>query len=77
MNKKTIFLIILILIGVYFLGKGITGFIVSESCCFPPNCLEENLCKNIDYWADTKYISTLIGLIIFISVVFVKMFSKK
>jgi len=34
----------MILMGAFFLGTGITGLIISETCCFPPNCLEENIC---------------------------------
>lgn len=31
-------------IGVYLLGDGITGMLVSESCCFPPGCPADRLC---------------------------------
>ncbi len=45
MNHK-IFLptLLIFLLGAFLLGTGITGMIVSETCCFPPNCLEENIC---------------------------------
>ncbi len=33
------------IIGIYFIGSSITGYIVSETCCFPPNCQAENQCK--------------------------------
>lgn len=32
-------------LGVLFMGKGITGYVISESCCLPPNCAEENICS--------------------------------
>lgn len=38
MDWKVGLLIILSLVGVYFLGRGITGFMISESCCFGPEC---------------------------------------
>ena len=45
MNHK-IFLptLLLFLLGIFFVGAGITGMVISETCCFPPNCLEENIC---------------------------------
>ncbi len=47
MNYKTMLPIIMIAtLGMFFLGKGITGFVVSESCCLPPNCAEENICDS-------------------------------
>lgn len=39
------FIISLGIISIYFLGSSITGYIVSETCCFPPNCHHENQCK--------------------------------
>ncbi len=45
MNKKAVILLaILAILGVFFLGKGITGYVISQSCCFPPDCNEEDLC---------------------------------
>ncbi|RME53845.1 hypothetical protein D6783_00545 [Candidatus Woesearchaeota archaeon] len=38
------FAIVLVLAGVFLLGRGITGFVVSQSCCFPPFCSGENVC---------------------------------
>lgn len=46
MKKSTViaFLIIAV-IGVLFLGKGITGmFAISQSCCFGESCSPDNLC---------------------------------
>jgi len=45
MNKLILgALVLLMLSGVFFFGSGITGFVVSETCCFPPNCPVENQC---------------------------------
>jgi len=43
-NKLIIPLTILALIGLYFIGDNITGYVVSESCCFPPDCEPEDMC---------------------------------
>jgi hypothetical protein len=32
------------LAGIYLVGRGISGFVVSESCCFGPKCSYENVC---------------------------------
>jgi hypothetical protein len=45
MDKKILIGIVIALLGFYFLGTGITGFVVSQSCCFPPDCEQENLCS--------------------------------
>jgi hypothetical protein len=46
MNYKIVFpLVVLALLGLFFLGDGITGWIVSQSCCFPPNCPQEYMCE--------------------------------
>jgi len=33
-------IIILALAGLFLFGKGITGLVVSQDCCFPPDCYE-------------------------------------
>ena len=38
------FSVALLVMGVYALGPGITGDVVSQSCCFPPGCPAEYLC---------------------------------
>jgi len=43
-NKLVIPLIILALIGLYFIGSNITGYVISQSCCYPPDCEPENMC---------------------------------
>jgi len=45
MGKTMVFLAVIFLLGLVFLGRGITGMVVSQSCCFPPNCDKENICE--------------------------------
>jgi hypothetical protein len=35
---------LLLLIGAFLLGTGITGKVISQSCCFGPECPAEYLC---------------------------------
>ena len=52
---KIIFpLIVLALLGLFFLGDGITGWVTSQSCCFPPDCDEENLCPETQFLSTTQ-----------------------
>ena len=47
MNIKAFIPLLFILflcVGLFFLGKGITGYVASESCCFGPDCSPDNLC---------------------------------
>lgn len=45
MNKYSFFIISgILLMGAFLISGGITGMVVSQSCCFPPNCAAENLC---------------------------------
>ena len=37
-------IVLLFLLGSVFLGQGITGFVVSQSCCLPPDCAVEDMC---------------------------------
>ena len=39
----TIFAVLIVLL---FLGNTITGLVISQSCCYPPNCNEEQMCNN-------------------------------
>lgn len=45
MNYKIIIIICFALIGLFLLEVGITGFVVSESCCYGEGCNPENLCS--------------------------------
>ena len=45
MDRKLIIpLAALTLLGLFLLGNGITGMVVSESCCVGTGCSQENLC---------------------------------
>jgi hypothetical protein len=45
MNTKLVLLLVYFtLLGIFLVGSGITGKVISESCCFPPNCDRENIC---------------------------------
>lgn len=35
---------ILAIVGIYLLGSGITGMVISQSCCFGESCPSEYLC---------------------------------
>ncbi|MBN1644604.1 hypothetical protein JW851_01010 [Candidatus Woesearchaeota archaeon] len=61
MNKTAFLFIIIAILGVYLMGKGITGLVVSESCCFPPDCDDANLCD-----AATESFSRPLGSYFFI-----------
>ncbi len=62
------------LIGMIMIGSSLTGYVVSESCCFPPDCAPENLCRaaNIEYPAMNASINketqiSLLGFILLVS----------
>lgn len=44
MESKLILLGIFALFGFFLLRGGITGNVISQSCCFPPSCAPENVC---------------------------------
>ena len=44
MKHKLIILGILALLGVFLIRGGITGYVISQSCCFGPDCASEDLC---------------------------------
>lgn len=70
---------ILIIASVFLIGGGITGRVISQSCCFPPNCEPENVCDAAkssylespmgveDEFA--SYITTLTGLFILLGAI--------
>ncbi|MFH1770715.1 MAG: hypothetical protein ABH828_04100 [archaeon] len=67
-NGLAIILVIMAISGVYFLSSGITGEVISQSCCFPPDCPEEYLCEaatphleNPESW--NNYATGYIGLL--------------
>lgn len=44
MRNKLILLALFILFGIFLLRGGIIGLVISESCCFGPECAPENMC---------------------------------
>jgi hypothetical protein len=59
MKKIIIILLILIfLTGLFLLGKGITGNVVSQSCCYPPPCEPEYYCDTIKKAENLNIIKT-------------------
>lgn len=44
MRNKLILLGLFALLGVFLIRGGITGYVVSQSCCFGPDCAPEDLC---------------------------------
>ena len=44
MRHKIILLALFILFGIFLLRGGIIGLVISESCCFGPECASENMC---------------------------------
>ena len=43
-QEKYLLTIILIMFSLVLVDKGITGMVVSQTCCLPPNCDAENAC---------------------------------
>jgi len=43
-HEKYLLTIILIMFSLVLVDKGITGMVVSQTCCLPPNCDAENAC---------------------------------
>lgn len=71
MEHKLLFpLLILALAGLFLLGKGITGFVVSQSCCFPPDCDEENLCDSARQPDDVRNLYFGSGIVAIVVVTF-------
>jgi hypothetical protein len=71
-HKQLIVLIAIALAGMFFLTKGFTGLVVSQTCCFPPDCSPENLCDNAKEIGTGEYISVYLalgGLLFLISII--------
>ncbi len=77
--KVLLGVIILILIGFLFLGKGIEGLVISESCCFPPDCEAENQCMLRQEELGVKEFLNFVyaGAIIFLSLITYFLIYKK
>jgi len=72
MNYKIIIIVCLALIGLFLLEVGITGFVVSESCCYGEGCNPENLCsvfKEQPKSFDNDIKIALIGLVVLVCAV--------
>ena len=41
---QVILFVLFLLAGLFFVGQGITGLVISQSCCFAPNCTPEDVC---------------------------------
>ena len=44
---KIALLLAFTLLAAFLLKEGITGWVISQSCCFPPNCPLEDVCSSI------------------------------
>ncbi|MBD3361598.1 hypothetical protein GF358_02270 [Candidatus Woesearchaeota archaeon] len=59
MNKTIIITILVAILGIYFIGTGMTGLVVSQSCCFPPDCDKANMCDAAQETFNTPFGSYL------------------
>jgi len=70
MGLKTIapvFVLFVFCLGLFLFGKGITGSVVSQSCCFPPDCTADNLCDSSDTSAENAGIMGLGVILVLVS----------
>ena len=44
MKNRLLIPLVIALVGFFLIGGGITGYVVSETCCYPPDCEPENMC---------------------------------
>ncbi|MBI2548008.1 hypothetical protein HYW21_01525 [Candidatus Woesearchaeota archaeon] len=44
--ERHISLLIVALFGLFFLGRGITGYVIAKDCCLPPYCAPEDRCPS-------------------------------
>jgi|GEM_PF-2372441 len=76
-------IVIALCVGVYFLGEGITGLVISQNCCFGDSCALENQCQNQPVMESPTHLSpredfTLATtLILFSSIIFINLYQKK
>lgn len=73
MDRKIIIILIFAVLGLFLLREGITGFVaIGETCCFPPNCDEEDTCSisEIEQFSPAKLYIGVVGslMIIILSV---------
>ena len=77
MDKKTWIFIAIALAGVFFLGEGMTGFVVSQTCCFPPNCPGEELCTTGSTQPLNMILPEIFGLVLIANAIFLVNRHKK
>ena len=44
MKNRLLIPLVIALVGFLLIGGGITGNVVSQTCCYPPDCEPENIC---------------------------------
>jgi len=44
MRARIILVALITFAGLFILSQGLSGMVVSQTCCFPPNCAPENRC---------------------------------
>ena len=69
MNKLNfLFIAGILLFGAFLLGGGITGMVVSQSCCFPPNCNIENMCAFAESASSISADSAIVYMFVFAAI---------
>ena len=81
MSKKVMIILTIAILGLFFLKAGITGFVaIGQTCCFPPNCDEENACTldEIESFSPGRLFTGVIGalMIMILSVYLIHHFKK-
>jgi len=70
MKNKILLLAFLAILGIYFVHQGVTGLVISETCCVGTSCIE-NAC-NFDTANLEDMISITAGLLlVFIAVLYI------
>lgn len=64
--KTSTVLVLFVLFGLFFISKGITGLVISQSCCTGDNCLQENQCNFNPEIINFQMGNILMGMIILI-----------
>jgi len=70
MRNKILLLAFLAILGIYFVHQGVTGLVISETCCVGTSCTE-NAC-NFDVKSAGDIFSITAGLVlVFIAVLYI------
>ncbi len=40
-------MLVLAIFGIFLIATELSGFVVSQTCCFLPNCNPENICRQV------------------------------